>query len=286
MASKDDEIKKRAAELGGNVRQTVTDGGATRLATTSATFKESSEEILILVPQMPTEELWQYQCVVKIVLLPGSCLEILKVAASILKVTLKVTCYKHRPSGMDIKLGQKKIASSCRALRFSGNVVKFSHHSSASCVSVLAAFRTSHCGNVTKFGSELIFNTWSLVRPPSCSRILSSSIFKSSFSHPQINSHSNLVSCSVKPNLLQSGIRARFEYFSYKTRVCLIVAYSFKMEFAIFIGGVGKLTHTNYNDWKSCLELHLQGQDLWDVVNGADITPPNAAPESTEAMRK
>ncbi|KAK3009164.1 hypothetical protein RJ639_014064 [Escallonia herrerae] len=46
------------------------------------------------------------------------------------------------------------------------------------------------------------------------------------------------------------------------------------------------LTHTNYNDWKSCLESYLQGQDLWDVVNGADTTPPNAASESVEVLRK
>ncbi|KAK2999022.1 hypothetical protein RJ639_022733 [Escallonia herrerae] len=52
------------------------------------------------------------------------------------------------------------------------------------------------------------------------------------------------------------------------------------------IGGIEKLTHTNYNDWKSCLESYLQEQDLWDVVNEADTTPPNAASESAEVLRK
>ncbi|GAV88785.1 UBN2_3 domain-containing protein, partial [Cephalotus follicularis] len=58
------------------------------------------------------------------------------------------------------------------------------------------------------------------------------------------------------------------------------------MEFANSVGGIEKLTHTNYKDWKSCLKSYLQGQDLWDVVNGADTTSPTAAAESTEALRK
>ncbi|GAV87560.1 UBN2_3 domain-containing protein, partial [Cephalotus follicularis] len=47
-----------------------------------------------------------------------------------------------------------------------------------------------------------------------------------------------------------------------------------------------KLTHSNYTDWKSCLESYLQGQDLWEVVNGADTTPPNGAAENAEATLK
>ncbi|KAK3027858.1 hypothetical protein RJ639_041492 [Escallonia herrerae] len=58
------------------------------------------------------------------------------------------------------------------------------------------------------------------------------------------------------------------------------------MEFANSVGGIEKLTYTNYNDWKSCLESYLQGQDLWDVINGADTTPPNAASESAKVLRK
>ncbi|KAK2998093.1 hypothetical protein RJ639_025701 [Escallonia herrerae] len=61
-----------------------------------------------------------------------------------------------------------------------------------------------------------------------------------------------------------------------------IRTYSFVVELASSIGGVGKLTHINYNNWRSCLETYLQGQYLWDVVNGADTTPP----KSIKAMRK
>ncbi|GAV77353.1 UBN2_3 domain-containing protein [Cephalotus follicularis] len=58
------------------------------------------------------------------------------------------------------------------------------------------------------------------------------------------------------------------------------------MELGNFVGAIEKLTHTNYNDWKSCLESYLLGQDLWEFVNGADTTQPTGTPESSEALRK
>ncbi|KAJ4951697.1 hypothetical protein NE237_028529 [Protea cynaroides] len=58
------------------------------------------------------------------------------------------------------------------------------------------------------------------------------------------------------------------------------------MEVANSVGAIEKLTHTNYIDWKSCLESYLQGQDLWEVVNGADTNQPNDSSENSEAIRK
>ncbi|XP_077242632.1 uncharacterized protein LOC143883164 [Tasmannia lanceolata] len=57
------------------------------------------------------------------------------------------------------------------------------------------------------------------------------------------------------------------------------------MELVNSVSGVEKLTQTNYNDWKSCLESYLQGQDLWEVVNGADIIPSNADPEAIQKWK-
>ena len=37
---------------------------------------------------------------------------------------------------------------------------------------------------------------------------------------------------------------------------------------------VEKLVGENYNDWKLCMEAYLQGQDLWDLVFGADAVIP------------
>ncbi|KAJ4972418.1 hypothetical protein NE237_005517 [Protea cynaroides] len=55
------------------------------------------------------------------------------------------------------------------------------------------------------------------------------------------------------------------------------------MEVANSVGAIEKLTHTNYIDWKSCLESYLQGQDLWEVINGADTNQPNDSSENSEA---
>ena len=34
------------------------------------------------------------------------------------------------------------------------------------------------------------------------------------------------------------------------------------------------------------MESYLQGQDLWEVVNGADVATPNGTPETQDASRK
>ncbi|XP_077251124.1 uncharacterized protein LOC143890363 [Tasmannia lanceolata] len=40
------------------------------------------------------------------------------------------------------------------------------------------------------------------------------------------------------------------------------------------LAGIETLNNTNYIHWKSCLESHLQGQDLWEIVNGNDAETP------------
>ena len=40
------------------------------------------------------------------------------------------------------------------------------------------------------------------------------------------------------------------------------------------IGGVKKLNNGNYNSWSTCIMSYLQGQDLWEVVNGNEAAQP------------
>ncbi|KAA8546606.1 hypothetical protein F0562_002655 [Nyssa sinensis] len=42
------------------------------------------------------------------------------------------------------------------------------------------------------------------------------------------------------------------------------------------IGGIKKLNNQNYNAWSTCMMSYMQGQDLWEVVNGSEITQPEA----------
>ena len=43
------------------------------------------------------------------------------------------------------------------------------------------------------------------------------------------------------------------------------------------VGGVKKLNNqNNYNSWSTCIMSYMQGQDLWDVVNGSEATQPEA----------
>ena len=51
-----------------------------------------------------------------------------------------------------------------------------------------------------------------------------------------------------------------------------------------FGGGFGKLNHTNYEIWSTCMMSYLEGQDLWETVGGSDTTPPSQ--ENAEALRK
>lgn len=40
------------------------------------------------------------------------------------------------------------------------------------------------------------------------------------------------------------------------------------------MGGIKKLNNQNYNTWSTCIESYLQGQDLWEVVGGTEVTQP------------
>ena len=42
------------------------------------------------------------------------------------------------------------------------------------------------------------------------------------------------------------------------------------------IGRIKKLNNQNYNTWSTCMMSYMQGQDLWEVVNGSEITQPEA----------
>lgn len=50
--------------------------------------------------------------------------------------------------------------------------------------------------------------------------------------------------------------------------------------------GVEKLVGTNYKYWRMCMEAYLQGQDLWDLVAGADAEIPADTAENAEPRRK
>ncbi|KAL0327611.1 UNVERIFIED_CONTAM: hypothetical protein Sangu_1839100 [Sesamum angustifolium] len=41
------------------------------------------------------------------------------------------------------------------------------------------------------------------------------------------------------------------------------------------IGGIKKLNN-NYNFWSTCIMSYMQSQDLWEVVNGNEVNPPEA----------
>ncbi|KAE8684543.1 putative disease resistance protein [Hibiscus syriacus] len=42
------------------------------------------------------------------------------------------------------------------------------------------------------------------------------------------------------------------------------------------VEGIKKLNNQNYNTWATCIESYLQGQDLWEVVGGSEVTQPTA----------
>ncbi|XP_050156247.1 uncharacterized protein LOC126630164 [Malus sylvestris] len=51
------------------------------------------------------------------------------------------------------------------------------------------------------------------------------------------------------------------------------------------VGGVKKLNNKNYNTWATCMESYLQGQDLWEVVGGGEVTQP-AAEDANGILQK
>jgi hypothetical protein len=51
------------------------------------------------------------------------------------------------------------------------------------------------------------------------------------------------------------------------------------------IGRIKKLNHTNYNTWSTCMMSYIQGQDLWEVVNGSETLQPEAE-DTNGTLRK
>ncbi|KAE8677085.1 tir-nbs resistance protein [Hibiscus syriacus] len=51
------------------------------------------------------------------------------------------------------------------------------------------------------------------------------------------------------------------------------------------VGGIKKLNNKNYNTWATCMESYLQGQDLWKVVGGGEVTQP-AAEDANDILKK
>ena len=50
------------------------------------------------------------------------------------------------------------------------------------------------------------------------------------------------------------------------------------------VGRIKKLNNNNYNTWASCMMSYLQGQDLWEIVDGSETMPP--VEDSNGALRK
>lgn len=61
-----------------------------------------------------------------------------------------------------------------------------------------------------------------------------------------------------------------------------------KMDSSGRVNGLGMelLNQSNYRVWKTCMESYLVGEDLWDVVNGGNVTIPAAGPENADALKK
>ncbi|XP_009790200.1 uncharacterized protein [Nicotiana sylvestris] len=50
--------------------------------------------------------------------------------------------------------------------------------------------------------------------------------------------------------------------------------------------GMELLNQSNYKVWKTCMESYLVGDDLWEVVNGSNTSPPADAPKNSNALKK
>ncbi|CAK9317949.1 unnamed protein product [Citrullus colocynthis] len=48
---------------------------------------------------------------------------------------------------------------------------------------------------------------------------------------------------------------------------------------------INKLISDNYSYWKLCMEVVLQGQDLWDLISSDDLIPEDTL-ENAEVRRK
>ncbi|KAJ7959018.1 Retrovirus-related Pol polyprotein from transposon TNT 1-94 [Quillaja saponaria] len=51
------------------------------------------------------------------------------------------------------------------------------------------------------------------------------------------------------------------------------------------VGGIKKLNNLNYNTWSTCMMSYMQGQDLWEVVNGSEVMQP-VAEDANGILRK
>ena len=50
------------------------------------------------------------------------------------------------------------------------------------------------------------------------------------------------------------------------------------------VGGIKKLNNNYYNTWATCMMSYLQGQDLWEIVDGSETMPP--VEDSNDALCK
>ncbi|KAL3849192.1 hypothetical protein ACJIZ3_011074 [Penstemon smallii] len=51
------------------------------------------------------------------------------------------------------------------------------------------------------------------------------------------------------------------------------------------VGGIKKLNNQNYTTWSTCMMSFMQGQDLWEVVNGTEVKQPEAE-DTNGVLRK
>ncbi|XP_015164455.1 uncharacterized protein [Solanum tuberosum] len=60
------------------------------------------------------------------------------------------------------------------------------------------------------------------------------------------------------------------------------------MDFNGCVNGLGieLLNQSNYKVWNTCMKSYLVGEDLWDVVNGNDTSPPTDGPKNSCAYKK
>lgn len=50
--------------------------------------------------------------------------------------------------------------------------------------------------------------------------------------------------------------------------------------------GVELLNQFNYKVWKTCMKSYLAGEDLWDVVNESNASPPTNKLRNSSAYKK
>ncbi|KAK3007584.1 hypothetical protein RJ639_013329 [Escallonia herrerae] len=63
------------------------------------------------------------------------------------------------------------------------------------------------------------------------------------------------------------------------------ILFVIKMSDLQVVGGIKKLNHQNYNSWATCMTSYMQGQDLWEVINGSEVMQPEAE-DANGTLRK